>query len=456
VAGAAPGLAEVLNDAQRCWDFFCVKMNNFLSGQPLKQILLTGLMILGGIVIGLLLVEIGLRIIPQEQVDSIVERTSQRLTLYQLDKRIGWTLRPNAQTVMTTRDERVIPIQINSLGLRDTEHTYQKPSGTFRMLLLGDSFTEALHVHLEESYAYRVEQCLSGRLQTPVEVINAGVSGYSLPEEYLFYKYEGINYQPDLVVLMLYVGNDFTDFNRTTRTRLVSGFGGYRFELNGDTLTQNWVSWDTPYSERVSAIELFLRRYSRLWRVLTHPESKIYSIYRTTLSSLNSEVATSPVNNKLDWKYYLHTADFLESSETPPQLDESWMLFKVFLKKLQHDVQADGRQLAVVIIPADYQVSHWAREQLIKKRLIPVDDAEVTKLNWNPAEPNRTIVELLKQQQIPVLDLLPNFTAHDEAGGASLYFKSLGAHLNRDGHRLTAQIMCDWFNNNQAVTLAED
>ena len=97
-----------------------------------------------GIGIALLLLEVGLRFIPQAQLDTWVERSSQRLALYRLDPRIGWSLRPGGNSIITTKDERSIPIQINSLGLRDTEHAYSKPPGVFRILMLGDSFTEAL------------------------------------------------------------------------------------------------------------------------------------------------------------------------------------------------------------------------------------------------------------------------------------------------------------------------
>ena len=143
---------------------------------------------LSGIIIALLFIEVGLRLFPTEQLNSIVERTSQRLQLYRLDPRIGWVLKSNARSVHTTRDDLAIPIETNSLGLRDVERTYENQDNTFRILVIGDSFTEAIDVKLEESFPALVEQCLSQHLSQPVEVINGGVIGYNTGDEYLFFK----------------------------------------------------------------------------------------------------------------------------------------------------------------------------------------------------------------------------------------------------------------------------
>jgi len=49
-------------------------------------------------------------------------------------------------------------IQTNSFGLRSPEVPVPKPRGTFRILLLGDSFTFGLRVAEQDVYARRLEQ----------------------------------------------------------------------------------------------------------------------------------------------------------------------------------------------------------------------------------------------------------------------------------------------------------
>ncbi len=418
---------------------------------PLKQFVALILVFIFGIIAALLMLEIGLRLVPQATINNLIERSSQRLVLYRLDPRIGWSLKPGGETVITTKDDRAIPIQVNSLGLRDTEHTYQKPPGVFRLLMLGDSFTEALDVELEESYPYLVEQCLTSKLNMPVEVINGGVSGYGTPEEYLFYLNEGIKYQPDLVVWMLYTGNDFTDLFRTLQTRFVAGFGGYQFRLEDGDLEKTWVSWEYPNDNTVTWPELLLRRYSRVWRVLAHPESKIHSSYRKWRAEIAASDQEKSSPTLLNWRYYMHTTDFVENEASPPEVTQAWHLFSAVLDELQTQVIANDQQLVSVIIPADYQVDRLAREQLIEMILKPVPGA--AELDWDVTEPNRSLVHLLNSKNLPVLDLQPYLQAHYEAGKESLYFEGVEAHLNRDGQKLAAEVMCEWLIQNKTDLL---
>ncbi|MBA3965437.1 MAG: hypothetical protein H0X47_06640 [Nitrospirales bacterium] len=54
----------------------------------------------------------------------------------------------------------------NSHGFRDYERTYEKPKDTFRILIFGDSYVEALQVPLEESFPALLEQKLNGGSST--------------------------------------------------------------------------------------------------------------------------------------------------------------------------------------------------------------------------------------------------------------------------------------------------
>jgi hypothetical protein len=49
-----------------------------------------------------------------------------------------------------------IPVEINSHGLRSPETTYEKPSGTFRILNLGDSVTMGWGIREEDTYGQRL------------------------------------------------------------------------------------------------------------------------------------------------------------------------------------------------------------------------------------------------------------------------------------------------------------
>ena len=102
-------------------------------------------------------------------------------------------------------------VTINSLGLRGPERGYAKPAGVRRIMVLGDSFTEAAQVAEHESTVSRLEAALNARGPERYEVLNAGVGGWGTGQQLVYLREEGHRYQPDLVLVMLYLGNDVFD-----------------------------------------------------------------------------------------------------------------------------------------------------------------------------------------------------------------------------------------------------
>jgi hypothetical protein len=102
-------------------------------------------------------------------------------------------------------------VRINSDGLRDREHVKVKPAGTVRIAVLGDSFAEAMHVPMEQTFWFllerRLQECnaFSGK---QVEVINFGVSGYATAQELMTLREKVWDYSPDLVLLAFTTLND--------------------------------------------------------------------------------------------------------------------------------------------------------------------------------------------------------------------------------------------------------
>ncbi|HEU4686131.1 MAG TPA: GDSL-type esterase/lipase family protein [Nitrospira sp.] len=94
------------------------------------------------------------------------------------------------------------PYVTNSLGFRD-EREFGGGTDKTRILVLGDSITAGIGVSGEETYAGRLESLL-GRRGVPVEVINAGVTGYGLWQEVDLFKEKGRLVKPDVVVLQMH------------------------------------------------------------------------------------------------------------------------------------------------------------------------------------------------------------------------------------------------------------
>src|SRR6266576_5791279 len=133
------------------------------------------LLILFGLLFGVFLSEIGLRIVDYSYPQ-----------FYQNDYYRGFSLRPSVAG--TYRREGTSYVRVNSDGLRDREHTKIKPANTVRIALLGDSFSEAMHLPMEQTYWWLLEKKLRECNAFPgkdVEIINFGVSGYGTAQELL-------------------------------------------------------------------------------------------------------------------------------------------------------------------------------------------------------------------------------------------------------------------------------
>jgi len=94
-------------------------------------------------------------------------------------------------------------VNINSRGWRDRELAPRVPNGPLRIAVQGDSVVFGLGCDLEDTLPKQLETMLLKRLGRPVEVINAGVPGYNLPQEVALFPTLVEDYRPDVVVFLV-------------------------------------------------------------------------------------------------------------------------------------------------------------------------------------------------------------------------------------------------------------
>lgn len=102
-------------------------------------------------------------------------------------------------------------VSFNSVGMRDREHSVKKADGVFRILLLGDSFMEALQVSFEASFPSLLERALREKLARSVEIVNASVSGWGTDDELQYLETHGREWKPDLILVAMTLHNDVGD-----------------------------------------------------------------------------------------------------------------------------------------------------------------------------------------------------------------------------------------------------
>src|SRR5688500_13115181 len=146
-----------------------------------------------GIVLGLVVVEIGLRIIGVSSPE-----------FYTADWDLGYRLIPN--TSGTYSSEGRSYVVINSEGFRDVEHAIEKPANTVRIAVVGDSYVEGLQVEQNERFTDVLQSHLNacdGFGGKQVELLTFGVSGYGTGQELLLIQRSVLKYSPDIIMLLM-------------------------------------------------------------------------------------------------------------------------------------------------------------------------------------------------------------------------------------------------------------
>jgi len=140
------------------------------------------------------------------------------LEIYEPDPSLYWKLKPN-QDCFTKIGRK--PVHINSHGTRGPEFEMAKPSGTFRVLLLGDSRTFGWGLTEVETYSSQLQVLLKEKSGAgkEIEVINAGVNAWSYPQMLVFFRDTGLRFQPDAVVLA--EANLWTQFSEKNSAKFV-------------------------------------------------------------------------------------------------------------------------------------------------------------------------------------------------------------------------------------------
>jgi lysophospholipase L1-like esterase len=129
-------------------------------------------------------------------------------------------------------------LKINAMGYRDVDHDLRKPPDTFRIAVLGDSFTEARQVALENTFAKLLEAHLRPPAGKRVEVLNFGVGSYGTAQELITLRRDALRFAPDLVLLVFFPGNDVCNNSQALSTALGDDFRPF-FYLDGGQLRQS-------------------------------------------------------------------------------------------------------------------------------------------------------------------------------------------------------------------------
>lgn len=305
----------------------------------------------------------------------------------------------------------------NQFGFNDRDYPLEKTPGIYRMLVVGDSFSWA--GGLEGNYTALLERMFEGRNDSHrIDVINTGYPGTHTGEQLAMLKKFGLQYNPELVILGFFAGNDFFDAD-PYRKRIVVN----------DCL----VDIDNRHEHRFlgypiikrSRIRLFLEQkyefYSQTrqakkeaqdWAAATGQPEPVQNIPEETFLGIQN-AKLQFFNQKTSARQFAANIDYIFRS----------------LSEMNELLKSRNIKFMVAIYPDEMQVSPKQFDTLVAKFGLNREDYDLDLAQ-------ERLKSFLDSKQIPYLDLLDSFRSEEPKRDLYLWRNT---HWNQAGNKLAAE-----------------
>lgn len=336
------------------------------------------------------------------------------------DEYTGTRLRPGLSAWFTK--EGLAFVTINNDGFRDRQHARDKPANTYRILVLGDSYVEAVQVSQQETFWGVLEKQLQPsfhRHGKQVEVIAMGVSGWGTAQQYQALEHYGFAYHPDVVVLAFLAGNDLRNNSR----QLEGDPGRPYFVLdNGNLRLDDSFRNDPQFltaSSRLTAFKVALINHSRLLQLIQ--ESRARWKYSAQIRQAGASAG-------------LDESCFLEP--TTDAWKDAWTVTERLIQRMQDECQKHAARFCVMTVTDAIQVHPDAAQREAFRRRLDVED-----LGYS----DRRIRQLGERLGFSVVELAKPLCEYAERRNEFLHgfanTKWGEGHWNATGHRLAGEVL---------------
>ncbi len=300
---------------------------------------------------------------------------------------------------------------ISSQGTRDVEVRIPKPKGTFRILVLGDSIAFASSILVENTFPNRLESLLS-KQSWPVEVVNAGVSGYTAYNELQYYLAKGRDFDPDVVIVafcMNDVVNPRLHWGDTPTAHIPEdAIPNHHYDIHHVLPLMQKLKEQKSRSGNSGAKRASLLEHSELYRAL---EPRVRELFTKRADNEGGASAWGVPT-------YITGEDTISIEVLLDESSPEWKWLTTIYDRLREATRADGATLVIVMFPLAYQMDE----------------------NY-PFIPQKQIAEYCERNSILCLDLLPSFKRDLKENifllNNSGYYDIW--HLTEHGHAVSAE-----------------
>ena len=437
----------------------------------------------GGIALSLVTIEIGLRALGDRVPGGIAAERHDLGEVRQDPRwedgpRFGRRLRSRVTAVNEWRHGDIVRMGYVPVAVSDGvlhRFTFQTDEEGFRnarvrqridIAALGDSFTDAMTLPIEDAWPTRLER------QTGLAVQNYGTAGFGPQQELLALKEYAARHHPRVVVLAYFAGNDLFDaeaFDEFTRSngavrRAVQGWqikdvvsrADNWFLVSALRATGTWASGFERAEARADSAPAGGSHRSRLT-----PDGGTDAPAPAAGVTFDRGMFTAAVNGRaVRWAFmppYLNTLTF---SERDLAARQGWALTQQAISEMQDVARGVGARFMVMFLPFKSQVYlPWlarspAAPELPRDLQFYLPDnpgtPDVAQMLGNRLAQNRLMRQFCDEHGIPLLDTTDALTRAFTAG-ENVYFPD-ESHLNERGHAVVADTLAAYLSLPPAIS----
>ncbi|MEM7203738.1 MAG: hypothetical protein AAF628_25975 [Planctomycetota bacterium] len=322
--------------------------------------------------------------------------------MFATDDSVGFRLARSFSARHTTADYDV-EVRTNSVGQRGPE-LRPHPGADRRIVVLGDSFAFGHGVDVEQALPAQLGKTLGGR-GINLEVINTAAPGYGTHNQHALLVADGEGWAPDLVLLCLYVGNDFRDNDHRRFGRLVARSGILV------TVPDGGAAWPVGLKAAAAVHWWSARLLLTGLPAAARSEEQVVQDYCAAMS-WDAGFGTAMVHRTWD-----------------PDAAAAFKTTTAWLDRVREWCAAQECAFVLALLPGPQQY-HPAFWNLV------VEKCGLNPEEYDLAHPNDALVAWGREHGVEVVDLLPPFRQVTTSGpGIRLY---LDVHFNAEGHQLAA------------------
>jgi hypothetical protein len=354
--------------------------------------------ILVQITIGVILLEVGLRIL-----DAIQPIESEpRVKIFHKQGK-NYFLKPNIKFEEEVKG-RKISISTNKFGMNWKDIENKKRNGVKRIGVYGDSFTFGLWAsNKEKSFVGIVDQNISN---DSIEVLNFGCPGYGFDNIFELMKVTVKEFELDIVVICSFNGSDLRDtYLGLNKTIINNGI---------TTINDNVLDDKIPgYKENRTNVKNRIREYLYIYKYL----SLIRGIY--TAPKASNEL--HPSSNPMSYTYWSSLRD-TEIKRVAIEKSEH------ILSEIEHHCFNENPNIELHFIAIPFKEQVYSENERNEK--------------YDIYFPQNYLRDYCERNSIPFFDLTPGIRQYvKENDNEEIYDFS---HFNDKGHAVTGKLISNY------------